>query len=176
MKVAVATIWDGNAGFRCAILGWCQSAANFARVLAAARPDDAPDAPPERRRRQQLLLLLDVVRATASGPAAVHLANASRKAAARPATGARCEHVAAEQRTPDICKGRTRSAKQECRGATEVTWRRGAAHARETQERSTGVPAHKAWRREAARARDRKIEKERRSSTGELHREEAQCE
>ena len=41
MALAVATLWDGNAGFRCAILGWCQSASAFGRELSLARPGGA---------------------------------------------------------------------------------------------------------------------------------------
>ena len=50
MALAVATLWDGNAGFRCAILGWCQSASAFGRELSLARPGGAA--------RFDLLLLL----------------------------------------------------------------------------------------------------------------------
>jgi len=50
MALAVATLWDGNAGFRCAILGWCQSASAFGRELSLARPGGAS--------RFDLLLLL----------------------------------------------------------------------------------------------------------------------
>ena len=50
MALAVATLWDGNSGFRCAILGWCQSASAFGRELSLARPDGAA--------RVDLLLLL----------------------------------------------------------------------------------------------------------------------
>ena len=50
MALAVATLWDGNAGFRCAILGWCQSASAFGRELSLARSGGAS--------RVDLLMLL----------------------------------------------------------------------------------------------------------------------
>ena len=38
-RVGVATVWNGNPSFSCALLGWCQSAKEFSRaVLAHAVP------------------------------------------------------------------------------------------------------------------------------------------
>ena len=60
MALAVATLWDGNAGFRCAILGWCQSASAFGRELSLARPGGAA--------RFDLLLLLPLTKTRFHAP------------------------------------------------------------------------------------------------------------